>query len=151
MVGEVEIPDPLPRSQATRDALSRTGMEVVGDPVVRAKESRCEPIACLMTPASSLVGAKSLQQQPQKAVLRTPEGRGPQRPITPTASRRAEDALRHTRLDVGFTAADFKFLADLKGQAQKPLPRTRAIQPDGPAVERTPEVKAKAQTDGFID
>ena len=122
---------------------------MVGAPVVRAKESWCEPIARLVTPASSLVGAKLLKLQPRKAVLRTPEGAGPLRPLTPTALKKTEDALRQTRLKIGFTAADFEFLADLK-EVQNPLPGTRAIQPDGPAVERAPEVKVKAQTDGDL-
>ena len=147
-VGKIELSDESPRSQAPREVLSRRVAEMVGDPVVRAKEGQHEPIARLMTPVSSLAGAKLLRPQPQKAILRTSGRKGPLRPVTPTASQNAEDALRQTRLDVGFTAADFEFLADLKGEVQNPLPGTRAIQPDGPAVERAPEDKVKAQTDG---
>ena len=79
---------------------------------------------------------------------RMSKGGGPSRPITPAASKRVEDVLKHTRLDVGFTAANLEFLADLKRKAQSPLPETKAIQPDSLAVERAPEVKIKIQTDG---
>ena len=79
---------------------------------------------------------------------RMSKGSGPSRPITPNASKRAEDVLKHTRLDVSFTAANLEFLADLKRKAQSPLPRTKAIQLDSLAVERVLEVKIKIQTDG---
>ena len=69
-------------------------------------------------------------------------------PVTPTASKRAEDTLKHTRLDVGFTATDLEVLADLKRKTQSSLPGTRAIQPDSQAVTKTPEVKIEIRTDG---
>ena len=93
--------------------------------MVKAKEGRRESIARWITPASSLVGVKSLKLQPQS----TWRKRSPLTSDSHRFSRMFEDVLKQTRLNVGFTTADFEFLANLKGEVQNPLRKARRRHP----------------------
>ena len=151
VAGGIEKPNPLPKFHTPKEILEQMSIKRIGNPVSKTEKSRREPVAHLVTPASSLVGADLLQQQSRKNVHRMPKGDSPLRPVTPSASKRAEDILKHTRLDVGFTATDLELLADLKRETQSSLTGTRAIQSDNQAVTKAPDVKVEIQTEGDKD